>query len=361
MSRKSLMVIGAHADDIEGCYGATMFKYHETFGYDIVYVQSTNNMSGGWSEVIKGERAGTSTMPAWITQKKTTVASDERLSHLVPWYYEIQQRKAEAANSARDCFHTVPIHLDYAQRHYWDKDLNKIDLRYGAPAPDCYDPGIPTIMTACDDPAQIERVAKLILEKDPEVILTHAPVDYTFEHTGTTLLVKKAFYKAQNMGYDGSLICAVSPFMEVGKFFDRWDAFIDTTGFLQKKKYALGKHACQMPYPDKLDLFDPFAGKICGCETAEPFTVVVLSDTRAGALTEEFAKNHKYCNEHWMQMFFSRESEQVFEAFFEQYTKANGIVRPTRKKLPSASTQDPAARISAPAQKPGKNVRKKSG
>jgi len=330
---RSLMVIGAHCDDIEFNYGATMLKYHEKFGYDIVYVQSTNNMSGGWSEVIKGDRAGLSKMPAWITEKKTTVVSDKRLNHQVPWYYEIQQRKAEATNSARDCFHTVPIHLDYAQRHYTDKNLNQVDLRYGVPAPECYDPGIPTIMTACDDPAQIERVAKLIIEKNPEVILTHAAVDYTFEHTGTTLLVKHAFHKAQNMGYDGSLLCSARVFNELGKFFDRWDSFIDTTGFLQKKKNAIGKHACQVPYTDKLDLFDARAGKICGGhESAETFTVVVLSDTRAGALTKEFAKNHKYCNENWMQMFFSSESERIFEDFMEQYRKNNGIVRPTKKK-----------------------------
>ena len=46
MGNKSLMVIGAHCDDIEFNFGATMLKYHEKFGYDIVYVQSTNNMSG---------------------------------------------------------------------------------------------------------------------------------------------------------------------------------------------------------------------------------------------------------------------------------------------------------------------------
>jgi LmbE family N-acetylglucosaminyl deacetylase len=328
------MVIGAHCDDIELNYGGTMLKYHENFKYDIVYVQSTNNMSGGWSEVIKGARAGLSKMPGWITQKKTTVASAERLNHMVPWYYEIQQRKTEAANSARDCFHTVPIHLDYAQRHYWDKDLNKIDLRYGAPAPDCYDPAIPTIMTACDDPAQVERVAKLIVEKDPEVILTHAAVDYTFEHTGTTLLVKSAFYQAQNMGYDGSLLCSISPsYMEMGSFFDRWDSFINTTGFFRKKLNAVGKHACQIAYPEKLDLFDACAGKICGgCETAETYTVVFLSDTRGGALTEEFTKNHKYCNENWTKMFFSSKSKKIYEDFYELYRKNNGMVRRTKKK-----------------------------
>ena len=337
MGNKSLMVIGAHCDDIEFNFGATMLKYHEKFGYDIVYVQSTNNMSGSWNEPIKGERAGMAKMPAWITEKKTTAVSGKSgkfLHHTVPWYYEIQQRKKEAANSARDCFHTEPIHLDYAQRHYTDKDLKMVDLRYGAPAPDCYDPSIPTIMTACDDPAQIERVAKLILKKDPEVILTHPPVDYTFEHTGTNLLVKKAFYMAQNMGYDGSFLCSIAPSnMELGRFFDRWDSFIDTTGFLKKKLNAVGKHACQVPYIDKLDLFDAYAGKICGgCESAERFTVVVLADTRTGALTKEFAKNHKYCNKNWMQMFFSSETEQAFEDFHEQYRRNNKIVRKAKKK-----------------------------
>ncbi|MFA7158426.1 MAG: PIG-L family deacetylase [Kiritimatiellia bacterium] len=333
MGKNKLMVIAAHCDDIELNFGATMLKYHEKFKYDIIYVQSTNNMSGGWSEVIKGERAGLSKMPEWITEKETRAASKERLNHMVPWYYEIQQRKKEAANSARDLFHTVPIHLDYAQRHYTDRNLKKIDLRYGMPAPDCYDPAIPTIMTACDDPAQVERVANLILEKDPEVVLTHAAVDYTFEHTGTTLLVKHAFYKAQSKGYNGSLLCSLSPsMMELGRFYDRWDAFIDTTGFFKKKLEAAGKHACQIPYPDQLDLFDAYAGKICGCETAETYTVAWLSDARGGALTDEFAKNHDRCNKNWMQMFFSPESDKVFEEFRQKYMKHNGIVRPPRKK-----------------------------
>ncbi|MFA7160649.1 MAG: PIG-L family deacetylase [Kiritimatiellia bacterium] len=317
MAEKSLMVIAAHCDDIELNFAGTMFKYHEKFGYDIIYVQSTNNMSGLWSEATAGEHAGLSKLPGWIAEKKTTPYPGlKRLTHLVPWYYEIQQRKKEAADAARDCFHTVPIHLDYAQRHYTDRDLKKIDLRYGAPAPDCYDPAVPTIMTACDDPAQIERVAKLILDKDPEVIFTHPAVDYTFEHTGTTLLVQKAFCKAERAGYKGSLICAAAPGKNnMGRFFDRWDSFIDTTGLMQKKMEAVGKHACQISYPDHVCFFDPYAGKICGCETAETYVVVRLSAVRSGALTRELARNHKFCNENWMKLFFSKASEVVFEDF----------------------------------------------
>jgi len=281
-------------------------------------------MSGNWSEVIQGDRAGTAPMPPWIAERETTRVSDSLLRHQVPWYYEIQQRKAEAANAARDFFGTEPIHLDYAQRHYWDRTLKLVDLRYGAPAPDCYDSTVPTIMTACDDPAQIARVATLILDQNPEVILTHPAVDYTFEHTGTTLLVKKAFVEAQKAGYDGSLVCAIAPWMEMGRFFERWDTFIDIGGFLEKKREAIGTHACQMPYPERLDLFDPFAGQISGCACAEPYTVVCLSETRTGALTEEFANNHRYCNENWMQMFFSPESAEIFQAFRDQYQRRNG-------------------------------------
>lgn len=325
MKAKTLMSIAAHCDDIELNFGATMLKYHEAFGYEIAYVLSTNNMSGQWSEATEGERAGHPKPPGWITEKRTISAPAlGRLIHTVPWYHEMPQRKREAEDAARECFDTVPIHLDYAQRHYTDRNLNKVDLRYGAPAPECYDRSVPTIMTACDDPAQVERVATLIREKDPEVILTHAAVDYTFEHTGTTLLVKKAFIKARAAGYDGSLLCAANPGKNsMGRFYDRWDTFVDTTGYFEKKKAAIGKHACQMPYPDRLMLFDAHAARICGIgQTAESFVVVSLSETRDGPLTRELAERHRYCTEHWMELFFSEKAESVYADFEAQCREA---------------------------------------
>jgi LmbE family N-acetylglucosaminyl deacetylase len=339
MGKPSVMAVAAHCDDVEFCFASTLLKYHEKEQYAVWYVQSTNNMSGGWAEVIAGRRAGLSPLPAWITEKQTRKVGDRRLQHQVPWYHEIRQRKTEAANAARDCFGTEPIHLDYAQRHYWDRSLRKVELRYGAPAPDCYDPDVPTIMTACEDPGAIERVANLILEKDPEVVLTHPAVDYTFEHTGTTLLVQKAFDLARSRGYDGSLLLrsATPALMRMGAFFGRWDSFIDTTGFLARKREAIGKHACQVPEIDGLDLFDTSAGALCGgCESAETYTVVELSETRTGALTEEFARNHDYCNRHWMELFFSERSKQAFSAFEEQYRRHNGLAAPRRKKAAPA-------------------------
>ena len=292
MNKKVLMTVGAHADDIEYCFGATALKYHEKFKYEIVYVEATNNMSGGWAKIIDGKIK----------------------TFDYPWYTMMPQRKLEANQSARECFHTEALHLDFPQRHYKNRDLETIELRYGAPCPDCVPPNTPSILTAHEDPASIERVVNLILDKDPEVILTHPPMDYTDEHTGTCMLVRKAFTKAQSKGYDGSLLFARAGTytLKYGNYFNTWDSFIDTTGFMQKKRHALGIHACQVACAENLDLSDYLEGKVCGCETAEVFIVCEFAKKRTGELTKEFVNNHQYCVEHWKEMFFNRDLQKMY-------------------------------------------------
>lgn len=330
MSKSSIMAIAAHCDDIELCFGSTLAKYYHSEKYQIHYVMSTNNMSGGWSQALRGDQVGKAPMPDWITEK-STVERPDRLIHRVPWYHEMAQRKKEAAAAAA-CFGAVPIHLDYAQRHYTDRNINTVELRYGAPVPDCYDPSIPTIMTACEDKDAIRRVADLILEKNPEVIFTHPAVDYTFEHTGTSLLVQKAFAQATERGYDGSLLFRSTPpaLKQMGRFFERWDSFVDTTGFLPHKYESLAKHACQIPFPERMDFFDKFAGELCGCETVETYVAVELSETRSGRLTEELTRNHEYCISNWAELFFSEKAKRLFDAFEDQVRLNNDL--PPRKK-----------------------------
>ena len=45
MTKRSIMCVGAHADDIEFSVGGACLKYLDR-GYEIDYVMSTNNMSG---------------------------------------------------------------------------------------------------------------------------------------------------------------------------------------------------------------------------------------------------------------------------------------------------------------------------
>lgn len=284
----AVMGVAAHCDDIEFLFGGTLLKYYEKYDYDIIYVESTNNMSGGWAV-----RDGKPELPPGDYKRTQKEVFPGRFVWNVPWFIEMPQRKKEAADAAA-CFGTVPIFLDYPQRHYHDEELNRIELTYGAPLPGCVSPGTPTIVTAHDSSEEVSKVKKLILEKDPEVIITHAPVDYTEEHTATCHLIRKAFDRARKEGYDGSLVFAHPVTSGLyGKFFDLFDTFVDITGFEDKKRFVLGKHACQVPFPEKLDLEDIPRGKRCGVGAAELFFVFELSQSRSGALSDELRKNYR--------------------------------------------------------------------
>lgn len=250
MATRRLMAVGAHADDIEINVGGTMAKYHD-LGYEIIYVMSTNNMSGAWSRLL----------PDGTREVKT------------PPYDAMEIRRKEEAAAAAAFFGTTPIHLDHPQRHYTAKDGSTVELRYGSPAPDCVAPDTPTILTACEHKPSIQRLADLILERRPEAIVTHGGAMNNLEHVATSLLVTKAYWKAVEAGHDGMLLLWHD--IDIHLFalaYSRWDTFVDVTKHWDKKLHALGLHACQMPTPERLDY--PATGAACGCERAETFSIV---------------------------------------------------------------------------------------
>jgi LmbE family N-acetylglucosaminyl deacetylase len=250
MAKRTLMAIGAHADDIELNVGGTLVKYRE-MGYEIVYVMSTNNMSGGWSKL----------RPDGMREMRT------------PPFNEIMpQRKLEAAVAAK-FFGTEAIHLDHPQRHYMGKDGQVVELRYGNPKPDCVPSDTPTILTAHEDKSCVRKLAELMLKHQPEAVMTHGPIMVDMEHVGTCMLVTKAYLMAKESGFDGMLLhwSDLTPPI-FGDTFSRWDTFIDINHSCWKKKMqAIALHACQIPNPSKLD-FPPRA-ETCGCLHAETFTI----------------------------------------------------------------------------------------
>ncbi len=273
LTEKNIMAVGAHADDIEFNVTGTLLKYHKK-DYSVTYVMSTNNCSGTWSKVNE---------------------KGERVVGCVPWYVMMPQRKLEAARAARELFDTEPIHLDYAQRHYWDRNCVKTELRYGCAPLNCSGPDVPTIITACEDKNSIESLANLILEKNPECILTHGYAVYTAEHYCTATLVRMAFDLACQRGYQGSLLHWIEPeTYKYGRGFVRWETFIDTTGFgSETKRKALEIHSCQIPTARHLDLEDEINGKECGCESAETFISRKLSRDNPGELTQELVRHFR--------------------------------------------------------------------
>ncbi|MPN57109.1 hypothetical protein SDC9_204803 [bioreactor metagenome] len=65
-------------------------------------------------------------------------------------------------------------------------------------------------------------------------------------------------------------------------------------------------HACQVPYPERLDLEDRQRGARCGVTEAETFYVYEISDTRQGKITEELKRNNQYCKDNFQKMFFNQ-------------------------------------------------------
>ncbi len=250
------MAIGSHADDIEVHVGGTLLKYHD-IGYDLVYVMSTNNMSGSISEV----------------QNDGTIAT--RNAGPVEM---MKIRKAEC-DSAAQVLGTKPIHLDHPQRHYYDPGLSrKAKLQYGCKLPEGVDADVASILTASEDPASVTRVANLILEKNPECIITSGVCQRNIEHFATSLLVTIAFWEAVDAGYEGGLLHWREDHTLFGETSMRWDTFVDIGGFLDRKMQFIAMHKCQMPTAESPDhghrWLNLWRGRVCGREAAEQFTWV---------------------------------------------------------------------------------------
>lgn len=249
MSKKKLIAIGAHADDIELDVGGTLLKY-KNIGYEIAYVMSTDNMSG-----------------------KISLLDNEGFSKkLYPSYRELMPiRKREAETAAR-VLEAKPIHLNYPQRHYRDDDGAFHEIGYGVPCPDHVEPGIPSILTAHEHDFQVNRVANLLLEHDAEAVLTHGNLGENLEHVATCLLVTKAFYEAQKKGFRGALLywhCIAATLFRAN--YCDWDTFIDVSDVWENKLDLVSIHQSQKPNARYLDY--PEWGAACGCKKAEVFTI----------------------------------------------------------------------------------------
>lgn len=253
MANRTIMAIGAHADDVELYVGGMLFKYLQQ-GYDIVYVMSTNNMSGNWK----------------------TLHADGKITVRNPPYTELQPQRKKETITAAAAFDTTPIHLNHPQRHYLDHQGNKQHLHFGSARPDCVEEKQPSILTAFEHPKPVNDLVELILKHQPEVVVTHGPIQVNIEHTGTCLLVSKAFEEAQKQSHHGMLLhwLDITPHFPrkwFGNHFLKWETHIDVSQFWQQKMDAVRLHACQIPVPERVDF--PQWGPACNCEYAEVFTV----------------------------------------------------------------------------------------
>lgn len=252
MKKQSIMSIGAHADDVEIHSGGTLAKFHDQ-GYEIVYVQSTNNMSGG-----VGELQPDGSIKRWTE----------------PPVQMMKRRKGECDDGAA-LLGTTPIHLDHPQRHFHNAAGEQIELRYGCEVPEGVPMNVPSILTAHEDGNSVQRVVDLILERDPACLFTHGIRSTSVEHVTTCLLVTKSYWKAVELGFTGAFLHWQEDYTSLGVSNAQWDTHIDITDHLERKMELIGKHKCQMPTahcPENGHRFKARKrGSVCGCGAAETF------------------------------------------------------------------------------------------
>lgn len=255
METQKVMAVGAHADDIEAHFGGTLLKCRDQ-KYEIVYVMSTNNMSGCAQEIQPD-----GSIKRW---KEPPV--------------KMMERRKRECDAAAAILGTKPIHLDHPQRHYNDENGNPLELRYGCKLPEGVPDDVPSILTAYEDANSIKRLVDLIMEHDPSCIFTHGMCSGNIEHLATSLLVTKSYWQAVEAGYKGALLHGREDYTSYGMVNCKWDTFVDISDYLDQRMELLGKHACQMPtahYPDhghRLRVMKK--GTVCGCKAAEVFTWV---------------------------------------------------------------------------------------
>ncbi len=272
MISKSLMVVGAHADDIEFSAGGTCLKYHK-LGYEIDYVMSTNNMSGHLHFV---ETGGVVVMHECTPETMMPI------------------RKSECDKAAA-VVGTVPFHLDHPQRHYTAPDLSRVTEGYDVPSPSGIRLQAPPIMNAHEDSGSVERVANRILEINPEAVLTHSQVTESPEHFATAMLMLKGYLQAKKSGYEG-MILFWNEMYEVSLLRDTfapWNTFVDISDYRDAKNDFIRCHIAMVPCPERMEYQD-FSGR-CGCALAEPFALGVFGSKPEplGEFSEEIHRNFR--------------------------------------------------------------------
>ncbi len=252
------MAVYSHADDIECNAGGTILKYLAK-GYHLIYVMSTNNMSGCWNSLD---------------------ADGNICSRKVPWYEIMPQRKREAAAAAQK-FNAVLVHLDHSQRHYTDRNLELHYVGYGTEPVNCTKNGF-SILTAHESPEARKQLADLVEKYQPEAVLTHDSIQLDMEHIGTSLLVTRTLKECR---YQGMIL--LSPCVDVpycGEIYNCRQSWIDISATYEEKMETIKIHACQMPKVSHLTWRPWESGT--GCKHVEAFAVVQMPGKR-GELCEE--------------------------------------------------------------------------
>ena len=244
---KTVMFLGAHADDMEIRAGGTMRKFLD-LGYRAISVMMTNNLCGAYVDDI--------------TDDYFTTGPQET--------QEIRHR--EALEAAKVLGLEV-LFLDYKENSYFDGQRR---VFFGA---DGYDvsntPGREPLIVAQYLEHCINDVAQVLVEYSPEIVMTHSVGNCNPEHCAAAHLAHSAFQTARHHADLRELwfTCRVQSSSDVLHLDP--DVLVDITEHQELKVEAMRAHRSQRLPFDRVRMTDQYWGRVAGVPFAEPFRTIV--------------------------------------------------------------------------------------
>jgi LmbE family N-acetylglucosaminyl deacetylase len=232
---KCIMVIGAHADDVESIAVGTLAKYIY-MGYRGVYVGTINNLAGCSLErtpYFNGAPKFTNS----VSPNKYPVDA-----------LETSQIREEEALQAATKFGATPVFLNFVESWF---SMGRKQIDYGTKQYDQFSPpGRPLISIATIVATEVEIVCDLLRKYKPEIVITHTLGGEKLDHGNTAYLVYLAFKKLMKekvpvgklwMPVRGWIAEEYTQQSGIGKP----DILVDVRNFLKIKYAAYDKHVSQ--------------------------------------------------------------------------------------------------------------------
>ena len=234
MPTKTIMVFGAHADDVDEIAGGTLAKYIAA-GYQGVYVSVTNNLAG-----CNIEKTPWGPGPRFTVSNSTFKYPCDAL--------ETQQIRSEEAKAAAAVYGAETVFLDFDEPEVF---FGRKVIIYGTQDFLNYNPpGRRQINLATRYSEDVNVVVELLNKYKPEIVIIHPLGGDKLDHEGSAYMMYLAFKRAMARKIPvGKLWMYIEgwfldkPAQETGR--GKPDVHVDVKDYLKTKYEALNKHVSQ--------------------------------------------------------------------------------------------------------------------
>ena len=159
------------------------------------------------------------------------------------------------------------------------------ELRAAAEALNIDEPVIFEEKTIEPGPGLIRRISDVIVERRPEVVITHLPFDYHMEHRAAHELVKEAIeWAGHTTIYDTAWTVERLLLMEVNTLIPSPHVIVDVSEAWPRKKAAIDAYATQLAkfrrgyYQEFMEKKAELRGIMGGCRYGEAFLEEPLAE-----------------------------------------------------------------------------------